>query len=88
MSASLVGSEMCIRDRPSTKHEHDGLEGVGSFAVLGVPGLKGGRALPLLMPPAPSDDSHLALQHLGGSKDGNPVDPAAVAVNPLLVLLP
>eukprot|EP00969_Alexandrium_andersonii_P364194 15463608-Alexandrium_andersonii.AAC.1 len=40
------------------------------------------------MPPAPGDDGHLALQDFGGSQDGDPVDPAAVAVDPLLVLFP
>eukprot|EP00969_Alexandrium_andersonii_P098492 4346594-Alexandrium_andersonii.AAC.1 len=47
MSASLVGSEMCIRDRgslslgrgaspvvPVLEDKHDGLEGLGSTEVL------------------------------------------------------
>eukprot|EP00969_Alexandrium_andersonii_P077876 3434873-Alexandrium_andersonii.AAC.1 len=38
MSASLVGSEMCIRDRPSSMPSVDGWLTLASFAVAGTEG--------------------------------------------------
>eukprot|EP00969_Alexandrium_andersonii_P126650 5597156-Alexandrium_andersonii.AAC.1 len=59
MSASLVGSEMCIRDSPcaSARQAGGGAAAVAREAVCGA--ARGGRVLPALQDPQPQEEPAL-----------------------------